>query len=61
MADEFMVVSGMPNKIGKSFIDFSTEYSVSTNFRLELIESSAREVEGQPFLYLDAVPSLARF
>ena len=35
---------------------------MSTNFRLELIEPSARELEGQHFLSsLDAVSSLARF
>ena len=38
------------------------EYSVSTNFRLELIEASAREVEGQQFFFSsDAVLSLASF
>ena len=35
-------------------------YSLSTNFRLELIEPSAIEVEGYFFSY-DAVSNLARF
>ena len=36
-------------------------YSVSTNFRLPLLESSARKVEGQQFfLYSSAVSSLCR-
>ena len=41
---------------------YTFTYSASTNFRLELIEPSAREVEGQQFFWSsDAVSSLARF
>ena len=34
---------------------------MSTNFRMELQEPSAREVEGQQFFNSDPVASLARF
>ena len=45
----------------KCYFHSNKIYSVSTNFRLELIDPFAREVEGQQFFSSDAVLSLVRF
>ena len=42
----------VPEDFKKWRLQIQNLYSVSTNFRLELIEPSAREVEGQQFFEL---------